>query len=181
MQEADRDALDALAPHQPGGGADGGLVEREQDVALVVQAFRDGQAQVARHQGLGQAYVEVVLVVAALVAEGEDVAEARRREQRRARALALDDRIRRERRPVHHGAQRRSLDARPAQYQRHAVQDAALGRRRRGQDLHRKAALATALKGDVCEGSSDVRGESRLHGRSVPPLPPRRKAGHGAA
>ena len=55
-----------------------GLVERQQHVAFVVQPFRHRQAQMARHQRFRQHDVQVVLVVAALVAHRDHVAEALR-------------------------------------------------------------------------------------------------------
>ena len=72
-------------------GVDGVFVEREEDFAEVVEAFGDGEAEVAGDKGLGEGDAEVVLVVAALVAEGEDVAEALGGDERGAGALAFDD------------------------------------------------------------------------------------------
>ena len=82
------------------------LVERLRDRAVGERPLGHVEAQVARHERPRQLEDEVVEVVAALAADLDRVAEALRREQRRARALALDQRVRDERRAVHDAAER---------------------------------------------------------------------------
>jgi hypothetical protein len=97
MQETDGEALDPLALQELNLLTQRGLIEWHQHLAGIVQPFRHRDAPAAAHQRLRQFDVQVVLVVAGLIGQGEDVAEALRRDQRRLRALALNDRIRRER------------------------------------------------------------------------------------
>ena len=91
VEEADGDALDGFALQEGDEVGDGVLVERKEDLAEVVEAFGDGEAEVAGDEGLGEGDAEIVLVVAALVAEGENVAEALGGDEGGAGALALDD------------------------------------------------------------------------------------------
>ena len=159
VQEADGDAFDALALQRGHQGAHGGVVERQQHVALVVQPLRDRQAQMARHQRLGQDDVEVVLVVTAFVAHRDDVAKALGRQQRGARALALDHRVGGERGAVDHDADVGGRDARGLEDVAHARHHALFRRGWRGQHLGREAP-AVVLERKVGEGAADVDGKS---------------------
>lgn len=97
VQEADRQRLDPLGAHELDLLAPGGFIQRQQQLAFIVQAFLHRQAPAPRHQRLRQLDIQVVLVVAAFVAECQDVAEAFRRQQRGLRTLALDDGVGRQR------------------------------------------------------------------------------------
>ena len=93
VQETDRHTLNLFAHQHRHQGVHGRFVERAQDVALVVESLRHGQPQMARHQRLGQHDVDVVLVVAALIAQRQHIAEPLGGDQRGAGPLALDHRI----------------------------------------------------------------------------------------
>ena len=93
VEEADRNAFDAFALEDRYNGSDSGSVERQEDVAFVVETFGYGQAQVARHQRFRQYDVQVVLVVTAFVAHRDHVAKALGGDQCGAGAFAFDHRI----------------------------------------------------------------------------------------
>ena len=101
VQERDRDRLDARAgelARQPRDVLD---VDLLLDRPVGERALRHVEAQVARHERPRQIDVEVVDLVAALACDLDRVAVTVGREQRRARALALDDRVGDEGRAVH--------------------------------------------------------------------------------
>jgi hypothetical protein len=159
VQEADRDAFDPLVAQRRNQRADGLLVERAQDRAGVVEPLGHRQAQVARHQRLGQGDAEVVLVVAALVAHREHVAEALGGEQGGACARALDHRVGGERGAVDDHAERGGANAGFVQDRPHALQHALLGRGWGRQGLDGVAA-AGVFEREVGEGAADVHGEA---------------------
>ena len=70
------------------------LIERDEDVPLGVDPLLDLECQVARDVGRRVGDLPERIELAAL-AQQQDVREPRRREERRARRLALDDRVRR--------------------------------------------------------------------------------------
>ena len=165
VQEADRQRLDALFPHRGDLGAHRILVERQQHLAAMVQPLRHRQAQAARHQWLRQGDVQVVLVVAALVAEGEHVAEALGGQQGGPGALALDHRIGGERRAMHQQRHIRRGEPGLLQHQRHAFQQPLLRRGGGGQDLGRpalRAGFRDPLHREVREGAADIGSETDI-------------------
>ena len=161
VEEADRQALDRLARERRDDLAQCRLVEGLQHVALVVEPFRHRQAPAARHQRLGQRDVQVVLVVAALVAEGEHVAETLGRDQRRAGALALDQRIGGEGRAMDEEVDVAGFQSGAIEQQDEPVEHAALGRFRRRQDLGGDAGAVDRLDRQVGEGPADIDREPR--------------------
>ena len=70
-------------------------------------ALGDAEGQLARHQRLGKLDLRIEHLVAMLVADGEDVAEAFGDEQRGERALALDHRVGDDRGRVDHARRSR--------------------------------------------------------------------------
>ena len=188
MQEADRDAFDGFGAEGGDEGGDGPFVERQEDVAVVVEPFGDGQPEVAGHEGLREGDVEVVLVVAALIAEGEDVAEAFGGDQRGAGALAFDDGVGGEGGAVDEEGDVGRGEAGGAEDFGGAVEDGALGVGRRGEDFEAVPGGAD-FEREVGEGAADVDGQPGrdggagvvFHGRRVPPLSPCGNPGHGAA
>ena len=165
VQEADRDRLDLLRLQFGGDAAHGCLVERQQHGAVGCHALRHAEAQVARYQRLRPLHVDVVLLEAVLPRHLDGIAEALRRDQRRARTLALDQRI---------GGQRRAVDdeshvLRPAlrlgQDGAHALQDGALGRVGRGQDLDGMG-FCSDFENDVGERAADIDGQTGGHAYS---------------
>src|SRR5439155_15131525 len=81
------------------------LVEDEwlEHASLVVEARGYIETEASLHQGRRLLQVHVVEARADLAADLEDVAEASRHQHADARRLALDDRVRRDRRGVDHG------------------------------------------------------------------------------
>ena len=100
VQKADRDALDAERGEPVGQRIDRLLVERRHDPAARVDPLRHDKAQAARHQRRRQVDIDVVLLEAVLVPDLDRVAEPLGRDQRGPGALALDDRVGRQRRAV---------------------------------------------------------------------------------
>ena len=94
MQEADGDRLDAVARHRFGERRTQPFeIGRSQHRAVVFDALRHFEAQMARHQRLGKPDAQIEEVVAALEPDIERVAEALAHEHRRRRAFAFDHRI----------------------------------------------------------------------------------------
>ena len=159
MQQADGDALHLFAQQQRHQGAHRVFIQGAQDVALVVQPLRHRQAQVPWDQRLGQHDVKVVLVVAALVAHRQHVAETLGGDQRGAGALALDQRVGRQRRAMHQDGDIRGLQTRRCQDCLHPRHDALLGRGRGGQNLD-GCALALMFDRKVGKSAADIDGKS---------------------
>ena len=127
VQQADGDALDRFAYQQRHQGTHRVFVQRAEDVAFVVEAFGHRQAQMAGHQRLGQDDVEVVLVVAALVAHRQHVAKPLGGDQGRSGTLALDQRVGGQRGAVHDQRDIRGGEAGGGQDRAHTGQHALLG------------------------------------------------------
>jgi hypothetical protein len=98
-QEADRDGLDLGLAQRGDDLGQRVLVERLQ-LAVGPHPLAHAEAQVAGHQRGRAAAREVVEVRPGLAADLQDVAEARRRHEGRARAAALQQRVGRHRHPV---------------------------------------------------------------------------------
>ena len=94
VQEGDRDRAHPLRPHERDGGLDLLRRDRAKDVAVAVGALVDGDPQMPRDQRSRRIGPELVGRHPDVAAKLEHVAEAAGREQRGARALALDDRVR---------------------------------------------------------------------------------------
>jgi len=185
VQEADGQRLDALGLQEGDVRAQARLIERAQHLAGVVQALRHRQAPAARHQGLRQLDVEVVLVVAALIAQREHVAEALGGEQRGLRPLALDQRVGGEGRAVDDQRDVGGRQCGAGQRHAHAFQHAQFRGMRRGQHLGgpagRLARRVLRLQGDVGEGAANVgRKTNGTLARPIHALAGARSIGRGA-
>ena len=132
-----------------------GFVQRPPHGAVHVHALRHREAQLARHQRPGLDDVDVVLVEAALVRDLDHVAEAVSRNERGARALALDDGVGGERGAVHEHADVAERQARLRQRAAGALDDGHLRLPRRRQQLGDVPAPA-AEQHDVGERPADV-------------------------
>ncbi len=126
------------------------------DRAVGERALGHVEAQVARHERRGQVDVEVVDLVAALARDLDRVAEPVGREQRRRRALALDDRVRDERRAVHDPRDLRDRDAVRLERLREDRLDRARGLVRRRQRLADRDEPVLADDAEIGERAADV-------------------------
>ena len=98
-QQAHRDRLDVGLAQRLDRLAHAVVVERL-ELAVRAHALAHGEAQVARHERLGAALGEVVERGAVLARELDQVAEALGRDERGARAAALEQRVGGDRHPV---------------------------------------------------------------------------------
>ena len=141
----------------PQGLANLGLGKRSQHLPVETHALGDADAPMARHQGLGEFDEQVVQVVAKLGAGLERIAKAARGEQRRARALALDDRVGRQGRAVHDGTYRIVARLGLLEHLRDRRQHRLRRMLRRGQHLGRIDAARPLIDEDhVGERAADV-------------------------
>ena len=101
VQVADRDGLDLGTGKLRDRGRQGLGIERRLDAAVGAHALAHAEPPIARHQRLGRRLAQVVAVVLEPLAHLEDVAVALGRQQPDARALALEQRVGRDRRAVH--------------------------------------------------------------------------------
>ena len=142
VQQPDRHGLDLLGSERLDRTGDAGFVERNQHLTLRIDPLADGQAQPAGNEGRRQIDVDVVLLEAVFVADLDHVAEPFGGEKRGSGALALDERIGGERRPMDDHADLAGLDAGLGRDRAQSGEHAVFRRVRRGQDLARKPPLA---------------------------------------
>ena len=128
MQETDGDRLHAMGGELAGHALHLSGVDGRQNVARRVHALAHFEGELAIHEGLGPMEPEIERIDAIAAADGVDVAEAARGDQRRLRALALQHRIDGDGGPMQHVAEFRQV----AMGQRQRVGDAACGIGRRG-------------------------------------------------
>ena len=100
MEEGEGDAFHILRAQFGYQCTHSGFVERQPHGALRVDALGDRETQGAWRQRFRLVDRKVVLIVTALGADIEDVAETLRRDKRRLRAAAFDDGVGRKRRAV---------------------------------------------------------------------------------
>ena len=152
------------------------LLQRDEDASAVVDPLFHGEPEAARHQGLRTVDPDVVLLEAVLVRHLERVAVPRRDDQRGARAPALDDRVRGQRRAVDDETDGGGGNVRQPQHLVYALQHAPFGRRGGREHLRRDEAPA-GLQRHVGEGAADVDREPGFgHGSGARLL--RRRAAH---
>jgi hypothetical protein len=157
VEEADRDALAARRAQRGDGGAQRVLVQRAQHRAVGRHAFRHFHAQLARHQRLGAARKQVIDMRAALAADLQQVAEAFGRDQPRARELALQQRVGRDRRAEADEAHLRRVALRQRQDLADALHRRAVGILGRGGELVAQAfARPRVHQEHVGEGAPDI-------------------------
>ncbi len=155
VQQPDRHGLDLLGSERLDRTGDAGFVERNQHLTLRIDPLADGQAQPAGNERRRQIDVDVVLLEAVFVADLDHVAEPFGGEKGGSGALALDERIRGERRAMDDHADLAGLDARLGCDRAQSGQHALFRGVRRGQDLPRKPPLAD-LQRHVGERAADV-------------------------
>ncbi len=112
MEQADGDRLDALALQESRRSARRRLVEGHEHLPGRAEALDDTDGAVARHERLRLLELRVVERGAHLTCDLEQIAEALRGHEAAARDLALDDRVRGDRRRVHDEADLRRLNVR---------------------------------------------------------------------
>ena len=124
VEQADRDRPDAGRRQPPGRGLDARRVERPPDLAFGPHPLVRLQAQPARHQRLGAPVVQRIHFRNAQPAHLQDVAETLRGDEAGQRALALQHRVGRHGRAVHHPADGPRFEPGPTEQRRNAVADA---------------------------------------------------------
>ena len=135
VHEHDGARLDALRGELGDERLEAGGVERGEHLAAGVHPLGGLEASVARDQGVGEADLEVVDVVAHLAAQLEDVAEAARGDERGGGALPLEQRVRDERGGVDRGLDVAAVGARGVQQVSPPLHHRARGGLGRGQHL----------------------------------------------
>ena len=158
VQQAHGDALDALRHQGVHGAMHAAVVQRVEHLPRRGDPLRDGRHPFSRDEGVGLLDVEVVLVVAPLTGDFEDVAESRGDDGPDGGAPALDQRVGRQRGPVDDRADVARRKPRPRQRQPGAVEDRAHRVVRGGEDLDGVAG-AVVLHRHVGERAADVDGE----------------------
>ena len=155
VQKADGDAAHGFRAQAGDQGFNVGLGQGNKHLAARVEALAHRQAQASRHQRRGQVDVEVVLLVAVLVAHLDDVAEALGGNQRRRRALLFDQQIGGQRGAVDDRGDGLRLYAGALKHLAHAPQHAAFGRFGGGQRFGGVEGAA-AFQRHVGERAADV-------------------------
>ena len=156
MQERDGEGLDPGVGKLACEPLDESEVDLLVDRAVRERALGDVEPQVARHERPREVDVEVVDLVAPLACDLDRVAMAGGREQRRRRALALDDRVRHEGRPVHDPADVADRDAVRLERLLQDRLDRAGGLVRRGQRLADGDEPVLADDAEIGERPADV-------------------------
>jgi len=170
VQQADRDRLDALGDQLADDPARSVLVEGLPDLAIGQEPLAHFAAKPPRHEGRRRIDEEVVHVVAAFVADLERVAEALGGQERRPRALALDERVGRERRAVDDGPHGACGNRRLLEERADALLDRVRRIFRRGEDLaHARGPRRRVDDDEVGEGAADVDAQARRHGAQSTP------------
>ena len=158
MKEGDGDAFHVLRAQSWHQRPHGGFVKRQPHAAMRVDALRHREAKRARHQRLRLVDREIILIVAALGADIEHVAETFRRDQRRLRAPAFDDGVGCERGAVNEDVDVTDVGAGVGQNETHPVQHRLLGTNGRRQHLARLA-IPPDVQHDIRERTSDIDGK----------------------
>ncbi len=160
MQEVDHDRFRSELHEALGRGADAGLIERREHPALRIYALGYLEPQLAVDQGL-EAAGHAVGVGPRAASELEHVAKAARRDEACLRTLALENHIRRHRRPVPEEADLAGIDAvgREDLAQTQANRFGGI-RRGRGHLVIENPAARAVEYGEVGEGAADVYADS---------------------
>ena len=182
VQEPDPDALHAELRKVSRHRLDRRLVERLQHPAVDVDPLRHHEPALARHERERLLDHDVVLVVAALVADVEHVAEALGGHQRGECALALDDRVGRERGAVNQQPDHPRVRPRSREHVVHAGEHGVVRGVRSREDLCGGQRIAV-LQHDIGERAAHVHADAEtdfpvIHDELVPcwllPAEPRR-------
>ena len=171
-QGADRHGLDALARQTSDGAARGLLVEGRVDRAVEADALRHAEAPAPRYDGARRLQADVPDVLLVPAPQLDLVAKAVGGEQPRHRAVALDQRVVRDRGAVHErldapeeDVERQTLPSRELVEPFDDRERAVLGRAEALLEQH-----AFGLEqGEVGEGPADVDADAPAHAALSPP------------
>ena len=160
LQKRDGNAFDAVLFQCRHQGFDGSFVERQQDATFGVYALRHRQAQMARHQRRRLVQKNIILREAVLPADFHEIAETFGSDERGLRALALDQRVGRQRGAEDEDVQRAGFEPGLRKDLGDGGDHGFFRRARRGEHLAGPA-LAARLENDVRESPADIDGETR--------------------
>ena len=161
VQQTYRDRLDAVGCEAADEGCDFGLVQRRDHAAPRVDALGHLEDPRAANQGLGELDPDVVDVVPALAAHGQDVPKAAGHQQRGVDAAPLDEGVGRERGAVHDGIHVARRDAALGEDGPQPAHDASRDVAVVGQDLGNGQPAAIAIgEGEIRERAADVDSDS---------------------
>ena len=160
VQKTDRQRLDAVCDQRLDFSPQLRQIQRVDDVAIAVDAFRNVVAALARHQGLGKAQEQVVDVVALLAAYLQGIAKPGRGQQADTGAAALDDGVGDQGGAVHHLRQVRHGHAIALEDLSQPSQRAARRVVRGGQALVQVNAASRFVDQDeICERAANIETE----------------------
>ena len=159
MEETDSDARHPESRENAGHRLDRRLVQRHQHPAADVDPFRHHEPALARHECGGLLDHDVVLVVAALVADVEHVAKALGGHERGERAFSLDDRVGRQCRAVDEQPHRTGIGPGAREHVVHAGKHCVVRGVRRRQDFGGGEGIAV-LEHDVGERAADIHSDA---------------------
>jgi hypothetical protein len=162
MEQRDGDGLHPLGEERGDGLARARGIERGEDAAVGEQPLTHLEPEVPRHERGGRVDEEIVHVIPAFAADLEGIAEPRRGEEPRLGALALDQRIRGQRRAVDEGGHARGVAPGLVEQGQHPLLDGLgrlLGRRQELADAHGARPLID--QHEVGEGAADVHSDAR--------------------
>jgi hypothetical protein len=156
VQERDRERLDLLAGELVRHRRHRSLVEVAPHLSARAEPLRHLVPQPPRHERRRLVVLDVVEHRDAQPPHLQDVAEPLGRHERRPRAAALEDRVRRDRRRVHDVLDRRRRHARLVEQREDPVDDAPRVVAGRRQHLLRPHRAVASEQDDVGERSADV-------------------------
>ena len=170
MQQADRQRLHGLGGQLGDDSAGSVLVEGAKDRAVGQEPLADLTPQAPWHERRRRVDEEVVHVVATFVTDLERVAEPLGGQERRPRALALDERVGRERRAMDDRPDRARGNVRLLEERADGLLDRVRRIFRRGEDLADARGTGRLVDDDeVSEGAADVDAQARRHGAQSTP------------
>jgi hypothetical protein len=155
VQEAHCHGLDLLRGERLDRARHAGLIEREENLALRINPLAHRQAQPPGDQRRRQVDIDVVLLEPIFVPDLEHIAEPFGGEKGSSGALALDQRIGGERRPMHDQPDLAGLDSRLGCDRAQSSEHARFRRLRGGEDLYRESPLGRFQR-DIGERAADV-------------------------
>ena len=111
VQESDCHGLDVVCSDRLDRASNAQFIEWEEHLAVGINPLADRQAQPSGNERRRQIHIDIVLFEAIFVTDLEHVTEALGREKGSSGALALDQRVGRERRPMNDQGYLARLDA----------------------------------------------------------------------
>ncbi len=160
VHEEDRDRFDAERFDLAGERRQRGGVERRDDLALAADALGHLEPQRARDQRLVAAIVQVERVGPVAARDFEHVAKARRRDEGRLGALALDQRIDDERGAVVDETRLVRRELHLVEAVEDAFDEISVGRRALGVG---DAVVLVVVRNEISEGTADIDGDGKGH------------------